>query len=105
MDITQKCAVIVVSHSMPNLAKISTDILLLNKGENIYLGRNISKGIEKYQDQFPDEKVRIIGAGDVIINNCSVHGRTNNTNSIKYLDDLFINLEFKLLKENALYYF
>jgi lipopolysaccharide transport system ATP-binding protein len=101
IELTKKCAVIVVSHSMPNLTRISTDILLINKGEKIYLGKNISKGVEKYCDQFPSENTKVIGKENIVLNNCKAHGRSNNSDTIKYRDDLVIDLEFSFLKEKC----
>ncbi len=101
MELTRRCAVIVVSHSMPNLTRISTEILLINKGEKVYLGKDIIKGVEKYCDQFPAEKGQVIGTDNVKLNDCRVRGSLNESDTIKYLDDLVIDLNFSLLKEKC----
>ena len=100
MEIVKKCAVIVVSHSMPNLTRLSTNILLLNKGKNIFLGNNVVKGIEMYYEQFPNEKTQIIGDKGIILNNCHIHSQSA-VNKVNYLDDLFIEIDFTLKKENC----
>jgi len=101
MELTQKCAVIVVSHSMPNLTRISTDILLISEGEKKYLGKNIIKGVAKYDEQFPAEKGKAIGKDNIKLSSCKVHGRLDNSDTIKYLDDLVVDLEFSFLKEKC----
>jgi lipopolysaccharide transport system ATP-binding protein len=101
MELTQRCAVIVVSHSMPNLTRISTDILLINEGKKIYLGKDIIKGVEQYCEQFPNEKGKVIGKNHVKLINCKVHGRADSSETIKYLDDLIVDLEFSFVKEKC----
>ena len=101
MELTQHCAVIVVSHSMANLTRISTDILVINKGENVYLGKDIGIGVEKYYDQFPAEKGKVIGKENVVLSSCRVHGRLNNSDTLKYLDDMIIELQFSFQKEKC----
>jgi lipopolysaccharide transport system ATP-binding protein len=101
IGLTERCAVIVVSHSMPNLTRLSTDIFLLNKGKKIYHGKNVEEGIDNYYKQFPDEQSRIIGNQDVIINNFNIHGKSTNDITINYLDDLSIDLDFMYLKEKC----
>ena len=41
-------AIIFVSHSIPNVSRICSQIITLNSGEVIYQGENTSKGIEMY---------------------------------------------------------
>ncbi|PSB55171.1 ABC transporter ATP-binding protein [Chamaesiphon polymorphus] len=47
-----KCAVIFVSHSMPQVSRIATDIALLEKGKPVYQGKNVSEGIDLYYSKF-----------------------------------------------------
>ena len=45
-------AVIFVSHSMPNISRICTQIITLQNGEVIHQGENVSEGIEKFFSLF-----------------------------------------------------
>lgn len=101
MELTQKCAVIVVSHSIPSISRISTDILVLSKGEKMYLGKDVSTGVEKYCAQFPVEKISCIGKENVLLNSVNVLSAKSNGNAIKYLDDFVLDIEFTVLKEKC----
>ncbi|WP_309740259.1 MULTISPECIES: ABC transporter ATP-binding protein [unclassified Chamaesiphon] len=46
------CAVIFVSHSMPQVSRIATDIALLEKGKPVYQGKNVSEGIDIFYSKF-----------------------------------------------------
>lgn len=45
-------AMIFVSHSMPMISRIATQIILLEKGKTAFQGTNVSKGIDLYYDKF-----------------------------------------------------
>jgi homopolymeric O-antigen transport system ATP-binding protein len=47
-----KTAVLFVSHSMPMISRICTQLLLLKSGKLLYFGNNVSIGIDKYYSQF-----------------------------------------------------
>lgn len=73
--ILPKTAVIFVSHNMPMVSRISTHILLLEKGITKYQGINVSKGINYYYNSFlnrlsrkivyTDNKIKLIDASVV----------------------------------------
>jgi len=98
-NITKKCAVIFVSHNMANITKISTDILLLREGHKEYQGRDISEGIYKYLDQFPIQKMVPIGQDKVLLKSCRVRGEECSNGVVKYLGNIFIDIEFIFLQE------
>lgn len=56
-------AIIFVSHSMPQVSKISSQILLMDHGSVLYNGNNVSLGVEKYFDLFEGEGSRKVGSG------------------------------------------
>ncbi len=56
-------AIIFVSHSMPQVAKISSKILLMDGGGILYYGTNVNKGVEAYYDLFDSEDSRVLGEG------------------------------------------
>lgn len=59
----QKAAVIFVSHSMPQVAKISTFVMHMADGGAKYFGENIKRGIEKYYSEFEGGELQIIENG------------------------------------------
>lgn len=45
-------AVVFVSHSMPMIARVSNQILFMEKGEAAFQGKEVSKGINSYYSRF-----------------------------------------------------
>lgn len=99
VDLTKKCAVIFVSHNMANIAKISTDVLLLNEGRKEYHGKNISEGIYRFFDLFSIKKGVRIGEDKILLKSCRVRGEEDDEGIIKYFGNLLIDIEFMFLQE------
>ena len=55
-ELMQSSAVIFVSHSMPQIARICDKVLFLNSGSVKYYGEEVSEAIEMYYDEFEGEK-------------------------------------------------
>lgn len=55
-EVMKSAAVIFVSHSMPTVSRICSDVLFMRHGKSYYYGDNIHKGIEMYFDEFEGEK-------------------------------------------------
>jgi lipopolysaccharide transport system ATP-binding protein len=64
----KNCAVIFVSHHMPQIAKLCTKVLVLNHGNAVSIS-DPSHGIEHYNSLFPDTRMTIAGTGEAHIEN------------------------------------
>ncbi|MCM4161408.1 ABC transporter ATP-binding protein [Antarcticibacterium flavum] len=53
-------ALIFVSHNMPMISRLCNQILLLNKGESYYQGKDVAKGIASYYNKFSNNPESII---------------------------------------------
>lgn len=51
----KKCAVILVSHTMPQIARISSRVILMKNGIILHDTVDVSKGIEEYYNEFDHE--------------------------------------------------
>lgn len=60
-ELINRSAVIFVSHSMPQVVRVSTDILLMERGKSLFQSKDVNKGIDKYYQGFGDEELRIAG--------------------------------------------
>lgn len=66
-EILKKSAVIFVSHTMNQISSVCTGVLLLNRGENFYIGKDVGIGIEKYFLEFNNNIEHIISDGTISI--------------------------------------
>lgn len=102
-SILQNAAVIFVSHSMPQVARISSQIMLMDKGQTKYQGTNISEGIDQYYSQFKTENGVLFQGGDTSIKSIRLNNSLIDANTpsvqINRLTDLTINLAFNISKE------
>lgn len=61
--ISRNAAVIFVSHQMPQVARICTDICVLSQGKLTYIDKNVPEGINAYYSQFEAKEGVITGSG------------------------------------------
>ena len=101
MNLTKRCAVIVVSHSMPSVARVSSHILLLQSGARKYMGRNVAKGIEAYNALFSHEKPVVIGSEYVQLHKCLVTDNKGTNSKISHHDELNIDIEYSFLLDQC----
>ncbi len=102
-SIMQNAAVIFVSHSMPQVARISSQILLMDKGHEKYQGTNVSEGIDQYYSQFTiensmDFKGHNASIKSIGLNNINIDS-SRPCIQIDRLADLIINLKIKVDKK------
>ncbi|PHR15198.1 MAG: ABC transporter [Aequorivita sp.] len=60
-ELLNNCAVIFVSHSMPQVARISTHVMHMKKGVADYLGSDIASGLRMYNQNYTIEDTTVIG--------------------------------------------
>jgi lipopolysaccharide transport system ATP-binding protein len=95
-----RCAFIFVSHSMPQVARISTNVLHLDHGRTRLLTANVPDGLASYYSTFEGETRAVSGDGTIRIK--SVRGRVNDE-SFKDEQPLHISygqsLEYEVVSE------
>ena len=64
-EMMRTAAVVFVSHSMPQIFRVCSEVLVLDHGASIYHGRNISAGVARYLDLAADVGHQVTGAGTV----------------------------------------
>jgi len=95
--ISKNAAVIFVSHQMPQVARVCTDICFMNAGNAIYQGKNVPKGIEQYYTQLEHRGSIVAGNGRAIIHKIELESNVQKpAETIKYLDDLCIRLDLSV---------
>lgn len=101
MNLAEKCAVILVSHSMPSVARVSSHILLLQNGAEEYLGQNVAQGLEAYNALFLPTKTVIIGVEYIQLHRCLAKSKKNNNSTIDYHDELTIDIEYTFISDQC----
>ena len=98
--IQKKAAIIFVSHAMPQVARICNEILLMNKGQTLYQGRDVPEGIETYYSNFQSEAGMVSGSGraEILATRLFSNGKAEVSGerfTVDYLDDLTIELDIR----------
>ncbi len=91
--ITQKAAVIFVSHSMPHIARLCTHLCVLQGGKAIYQGDDVQAGIDRYHDCFEMTTGQVTVSGKATIDDVTFESTAGvGVDKIHYADDLTIHL-------------
>lgn len=102
-EILPRCAVIFVSHQMPFVARICSHIFVMERGQEIYSGENVARGIELYSKDAGNDKVARQNVGGQEISLVSIGLRSSkdhaynidNTLKLANGEPLEIQLELK----------
>lgn len=96
-------AVIFVSHSMPQVSRVSTSIIMMEKGSPVFQGNDISAGIDMYYSRFGDtanNKVVFNRGDDLALVDFRFGNESGNDPeslySIKHLENLEMQFELQI---------
>jgi lipopolysaccharide transport system ATP-binding protein len=94
----QNAAVILVSHNMPQIARVCTDIIVMNHGKCEFQSKDVPKGIDVFYTYFEKgEDFVIRGNGRAKINQVVLESNGKPvTDSIRYLDELVLYLDIEI---------
>lgn len=100
-ELMKNAAVIFVSHSMPQVYRICTEVMLMNHGKKLYHGQEIGRGVELYFDMFKTGEQQVLGNGEARVKSFDI--KTNSVTDFKgnsllvpHGSDLYINMEIEL---------
>lgn len=93
----KKSAVIIVSHSMPQIARICSDLIILKKGQILLKQKgDLGPAIEAYYELVGSIEESQIGNGNAFIKEIKINGFNSKTIDLKYNDpfeiEVFINV-------------
>jgi len=94
-ELSKNAAIIFVSHSMPQISRIASRLVLMQKGKITFNETDIGQGIEKYFDLFEIEKAQINENNLVKIHNAKVMGTAYEESifpTVEYGEDLTLDL-------------
>lgn len=100
-QLMQNAAVIFVSHSMPQLARVATKLCLLQQGKIEFLGQDIARGIDIFYSNFQGEEGGLVSSsGDVTVHEIELESKgIKGVNEISFLDELKLHLSMTINSE------
>jgi lipopolysaccharide transport system ATP-binding protein len=101
--ILQNTAMILVSHAMPQVARMSTKILMMERGQEVIYTDNVSDGLAAYYQSYKNEVSDYKGSDVANLKSIKVYSEgkeyDNNSNiSINYGSDLELEIEIECLR-------
>lgn len=95
--ISKNASIILVSHQMPQVARICTDICAINYGKTVYKGKDVPRGIDRYYDSFKSAKGIVTGSGRATINKIDFESNgKKNIRQISYMEALSVHLNISV---------
>lgn len=101
-DILPKTAVVFVSHSMPMVSRVCSQIILMDKGQAQFQGQNVSKAIDLYYTRFVNnEKNEVYSDGTLFLENVKIITNQNKLalSQVNWGEDLTLEFNFLLEKD------
>ena len=97
-ELLKSCAVIFVSHSMPQVGKICTSAMMLKHGVTILNTNNISNVIQTYYSEFNTEKENIHGNGKAKVYNAKLISQKRTQISYDYAENISLSFDLDVDK-------
>jgi lipopolysaccharide transport system ATP-binding protein len=102
-ELLKSTALILVSHSMPQIARMSTKILMMDHGRPVYYDEDVATGITKYYELHKNEAASYIGTDaatleKVILSDGKKESNENEPFTVNYGDDLSMSFVIKCNK-------
>jgi lipopolysaccharide transport system ATP-binding protein len=73
-DLMKSAAVIFVSHSMPQVFRICTEVVVMNHGSPTFQGTDVAAGVATYLSLFKGGRATVAGSGEVELTDLKVDG-------------------------------
>lgn len=91
--LVKKCAVIFVSHQIPQVSRLCDSIILLDKGESRYFGPDVSKGIDIYYSRLFHENTQTKRDNDLIYAlTLTINGVGNAISEVRHGQDMLVQV-------------
>ena len=85
-ELLKSSAVVFVSHSMPQVMRVSSHLLMLKGGRLAHSGCDVARGIEAYYQLFGGGSLTVAGSGEVILK--AIEARSDTGESCSFEGDL-----------------
>jgi lipopolysaccharide transport system ATP-binding protein len=100
-ELMNRCAVVFVTHSMPQVFRICNDVMLLGHGAIQHHSRNVAEGVAAYFKEFPGGEETVTGSGEGKVIDLQAKTTSSSTSLhgemiVQYGDDIDIDITLKL---------
>jgi lipopolysaccharide transport system ATP-binding protein len=85
-EMLRNSAVIFVSHSLPQIYRISSQVMVLDHGKVVFHGRNVAAGIEHYHSLQKATEANVTGSGEAFVRSCELVSEQGSTRLGECLD-------------------
>ena len=100
-ELMSRCAVIFVTHTMPQVFRVCSEVVLLHRGSVAYQGRDLATGVGRYFDEFNSGEQTVSGSGEATVLGLHVTGGSSSALLHKTLEipfgadlSILINVQF-----------
>lgn len=104
-QILPNTAIVFVSHSMPMVSRICTQIILMDRGKPKFIGDNVSKAIDQYYSHFANNKSNVIFTDNSLeLINIELIGANCYENKIPQIiwgQEFRMHVKFKLIRQEV----
>jgi lipopolysaccharide transport system ATP-binding protein len=102
-ELLGKTAMILVSHSMPQVARICTGLTVMNQGKPVFQGEGVSEGISFYYNYFEQKIGNFIGSDQAELFEISLSSQNKissklETFEINHGDNLNVHIKIKIFQ-------
>lgn len=102
-EILPQTAIIFVSHNMPLVSRICSQILLMEKGVAKFEGANVGKGIDLYYSRFVNNKSKIlVDDGSLVLKEVCFYNSKRDNQELKWINwGDSLKIYFKIILKNS----
>jgi lipopolysaccharide transport system ATP-binding protein len=102
-ELFSRTSLVFVSHNMPQISRICTDLIVMTRGKSIFHSNDVSQGIGHYYDLFDQLPGNFTGTGEaeleeLYLTSGSKDSRQIDSFSINHLDDLNVHIKIRINK-------
>lgn len=103
-SLLQNTSIILVSHNIPQIARMCTNLIVMNEGHVIFNEPDISEGINLYYSMITKQFGNFIGSGAAILEEISLSSGSQDSCldkdfSVGYGDELTIRIRIKMIEK------
>src|SRR5690606_8673274 len=101
--ILPRTAIVFVSHRMPMVSRICNQVILMERGINMFSGNNVAKAIDLYYSRFSNNDSTVVFSdGSIELEKVELVGIQDFQNSIpqiKWKDDIEVFFRFRIISK------